>query len=108
MILLKVCFYLITVFSCSNNVDKGNITVIGKAENAKAGATVISKADKKIYYVDGLHYWDEKVIGKIVKVTGKLLMEKEGEQKPGDEVKQQITGTKRMILKPKWELVSGQ
>jgi hypothetical protein len=104
MILLKTCLFLMTLLSCSNNVSSDNVVVIGKAENAKAGATVISKDDKKIYYVDGLDYWSEKVIGKTVKVSGKLLIENKPEQNPNEPISQQITGEKRIILKPKWEL----
>ena len=91
--------------SCSNNVSRDNVVVIGKAENVKAGASVISKDDNKRYHLDGLSSWSEKVIGKTVKVTGKLLIENEPAQKPNEPISQQITGEKRIILKPKWELV---
>lgn len=104
MILLKTCLFLIALFSCTNHVSGDNIEIIGKAEDAKAGAIVISKHDNKKYYLDGL-IWSEKVRGKTVKASGKLLIENQEKQNPNEELKQQITGEKRIILKPKWELV---
>ena len=64
-----------TLLSCEN-MNQKDIVVIGQAENAKAGASVISRDDKKSYYVDGLDFWDERIAGKVVKVSGKLLVEK--------------------------------
>ena len=93
-----------TLLSCGN-VNKDDIEVIGQAQNTKAGATVVSREDKKIYYVDGLDSWNDKIIGKIVKVSGKLLVEKKNPPRQEEEIKQQIVGIKRIILKPKWELV---
>jgi hypothetical protein len=81
------------------------ITIIGNAENEKAGAAVISKDDGKRYHVDGLASWDEKIVGKPVKVTGKLLVENYEPPKPDEEERQQIIGIKRIILEPAWELI---
>lgn len=81
------------------------ITVIGTAQNAKAGAVVIAKGDKKMYYVDGLAAWQQGITGKPVKVTGELLVENIPPQQPGSPVRQQITGIKRTILHPKWEFL---
>jgi hypothetical protein len=105
MILLKTYLILMAFLSCSNSVISDNVIIIGKAENAKAGALVISKHDNKMYYLDGLTHWTEKVRGKTVKVSGKLLIENKQEQNPNEAISQQITGEKRIILKPKWELV---
>ena len=93
-----------TLLSCES-VIKDDIVVIGPAQNAKAGATVVSSEDKKNYYVDGLDSWNDKIIGKAVKVSGKLLVEKKEPSSQVEEVRQQIVGIKRVILKPKWELV---
>jgi hypothetical protein len=82
------------------------ITITGNAENAKAGAIVISRDDGKMYYVDGLAFWDQKMVGKPVKVTGKLLVENLEPPKPDEEERQQITGIKRTILKPTWEFIT--
>jgi hypothetical protein len=105
MILLKTYLFVMAFLSCSNDVSSDNVVVIGKAENAKAGAMVISKDDNKMYYLDGLIYWSEKVRGKTVKVSGKLLIENKPEQNPNEPISQQITGEKRIILKPRWELI---
>jgi hypothetical protein len=104
MAILKLYFYFMAFLTCGNMI-KDDIIVVGKAENAKAGAIVISKDDQKMYYVDGLDFWDKKIIGKMVKVKGKLLIENKNAQKEDEEISQQITGIKRIILKPKWELI---
>jgi hypothetical protein len=82
------------------------ITITGIAENAKAGAIVISKDDGNMYYIDGLAFWDKKIVGKRVKVSGKLLVENLTPPKQDEEERQQITGIKRTILKSTWELIS--
>ncbi len=81
------------------------VTIIGNAEDEKAGAVVISKDDGKKYHVAGLASWDRKVVGKPVKVTGKLLVENLPPPKPDEEERQQIIGIKRIILDPTWELI---
>lgn len=84
---------------CNNTNDT---TVIGKAENAKAGAIVTSN---NIYYLDKIDFWEDNMVGKTVKVTGKLMIEERKPVQPGEDVPQQIVGVKRILLKPKWELV---
>ena len=91
--------------SCSNDNSPDSIVVIGEAGNAKAGALVISKDDNKMYYLDRVTHWTEKVRGKTVKVTGKLLIENTPAQDPNEPIRQQFTGERRIILKPKWELI---
>jgi hypothetical protein len=51
------------------------ITVIGIAEDDKASATVVNK-EGQYYVLKGIYRWDEKFIGKLVKVTGKLFIAK--------------------------------
>jgi hypothetical protein len=91
-----------TFLSCKN-VDENKMVVIGRAENEKAGATVMSDSDKKRYYVDGIHSWDEGTVGKMVKVTGELVV-MENYPKHQEEEVQEMIGIKRIIKKPKWEL----
>jgi hypothetical protein len=79
---------LITFLSCSN-IGKKDIIVVGQAFDAKAG----------------LASWNDSIYGKVVRVKGKLLIEKFEPQKEGEPEKQQIVGIKMTILKPKWELV---
>jgi hypothetical protein len=90
------------LLSCGH-INKDEITVIGKAENAKAGASIISRDDKKLYYIDGIDFWDEKTVGKMIRVSGKLRTEKTEEQNSEEDIKQQIVGIKRIIEKPHWE-----
>lgn len=82
-----------------------DITIVGRAENAKAGAVVVSSDEKLSCYVDGFDYWDEIVIGMMVKVSGKLFLEKKELKRLGDIPAQQIVGEKRIIQRPKWEMV---
>lgn len=98
-------YFLVMTLLGYGNVNEKDIVVIGHTANAKQGAIVISEKDKKGYYLEGMHYWEERLIGKKVKVTGKLLVEKFDPPKPGEPEKQQMVGEKRTILKPKWELV---
>lgn len=53
----------------------GRITVIGIAEDDKASATVVNKEGQH-YVLKGIYRWDEKLIGKLVKVTGRLFIAK--------------------------------
>jgi hypothetical protein len=98
-------YFLVITFLGGKNLPEKEIVVIGNAENAKAGAVVVSVQDKKMYYVGGLSSWEEGVVGKKVKVTGKLKVEKFDPPKPGEEEKQRIVGEVRTLLKVKWELV---
>lgn len=55
-----------SLYSCENS--KSNLTVQGKALNAKAGAVV--ETEIGIYYISGLNEWPEEFYGKQVEVTG--------------------------------------
>jgi hypothetical protein len=94
------------LISCKDT-SKNDILIIGRAAQEKDGAVVISNKDKKQYYLDGIDWWDDSTFGKVIKVSGKLLIEevKEVPRKPGLPVPQQAPGIKRTILKPKWKLV---
>ncbi len=104
MQLIKICFYFLAMFN-SNCSSSENLTIIGTAENAKAGATVINNKDHLRYYVGDLSHWDEKIIGKIVRVSGKLKVENTKPQDDTEELKQQLVGIKRTITDPHWTLV---
>ncbi len=93
-----------TLLGCGNTHEK-DITVIGKAENAKEGALVITK-DDKVYFIDSLAFWDEKTLYKTVKVSGRLFVEHHKAAKKGEPVAQRLEGTRYIIQKPKWEVVN--
>jgi hypothetical protein len=107
MIILKFYFSFMTLLVNCKDTSKNDILIVGRAENDKEGAWVISSYDKKGYLVDGIYAWDEKTNGKIVKVWGKLLIEelKEIPRKQGLPIPQQMIGIKRTILKARWKLV---
>jgi hypothetical protein len=104
MLILKISFYLITLLSYGT-ADKKDIIIIGKAENAKAGAMVVSKSDNKGYYIAGIASWDERIVGKTIKVQGKLFIEEFKKQPEGEPITQHMVGIKRTLLRPKWDLV---
>lgn len=93
----------ILTLSCSF-VQKKEIMIIGIANNAKAGAVVVADDDKKIYYLDGVDFWDKTYYGKKVKVTGELIVENNKPSGDQKELKQEIIGIKRIIKKPRWIL----
>lgn len=100
---------------CCNDTSNKDIVIVGWAYNEKDGAWVLSKDDEKNYILDGIDSWDEKIVDKEVKVWGRLLIEKvkktpQGNSRPPEippnPIPQQREDTiKRIILKPKWELI---
>ena len=107
MMYIRLYLYFLTFLGFEqgdkgNKVDKDDIVVIGIARARKAGAAVQSIKDKRVYFVDGLDYWEDDVVGKTVKVSGKLVVEHYEQSK---EIIQQIVGTVYIIKKPKWEIV---
>ncbi len=104
MSILHLCFLVMTLLG-GRELPEKDMVVIGFAENAKAGAVVLSAQDKKMYYVGGVSSWEEGMVGKKVKVTGRLKVEKFDAPKPGEEEKQRIVGEVRTLVKAKWELV---
>ena len=90
----------------SHGSDFNNrIAIIGKAKNVKAAALIISNNDRKEYELDGIVSWDEKILGKTIKVSGKLFIKTTEAQKPGEPIRQQKLGITRIILHPKWEFI---
>jgi hypothetical protein len=113
MIIAKLYFCFMPLLLNCNDTSKNNIVVIGEAYDSKDGIWILSK-DGKNYFLDGIGSRDEKIIGKKVKVWGRLLIEKLEEKPrippapgiPPPPIPQQIEGTvKRTILNAKWKLL---
>jgi hypothetical protein len=102
--MLKISLYVLLVFALCGRNESKSIVVIGIAENLKAGAAVISESDDKMYYVDGVDSWGDEILGKRIKVKGKLRVKEMPPPEKG-ELKQSIVGTVRMIKKPKWKIL---
>lgn len=83
--------------------QKGEITVIGKAKDAKAGAIIITDQDS-VYYVGGLRRWQDKYLDKKIKVKGKLVVENCGNEMDSTRWTQTIIGDKYIIKKAEIEL----
>ena len=107
MMLINICFCIMTFFN-NTTPDQADIIIAGKAENLALGACVISKATGIGYFVEGLREWDEKTLGKYVKVSGKLKVERivERQHEPGRVLYQRISSpVMRTIQRPKWKLL---
>jgi len=85
------------------NVYQDDTTaVIGKALNLKEGAIIVTKENKR-FYIDGLDYWGKKYIGKIVQVTGVIII-RETKVDTNEPPSQNSSGIKKIITKAKFNL----
>ncbi len=106
--ILRTCllnlFFLLMLFQ---TYAQRKIMVIGKIANYKSGVSVISDKTGKYYVIKKFEYWDEKMVGKRIKVWGKLKLEKPPTipHKPRTPIPQQFYGTRRIILNAKWKLL---
>lgn len=101
MLNIKIFFiYMLLSISVDNNQSR-KITVIGKAYDAKRSA-VIRTSTGRIYYLDELSSWENKYIGKKVRVTGLLTIE----YNKRDNRIQQVEGKVYIIKKAKWILIN--
>jgi hypothetical protein len=107
MILSKCLLSLIFLISLSHTSAQRNIVVIGKIANYKSGVSVISDKTGKYYVIKKFEYWDEEMVGKRIKVWGKLKLERPPitPYKPGLPIPQNFYGIRRLILNPKWKLL---
>jgi hypothetical protein len=108
-IFLHMGVFMVLTTSVNEGCGK-KITVEGKAIEDKEGALVLVEESGKnfkkgMYFIDGLLEWSDKVYGKKVRATGRLILEKHEEVK-GDSVWiQHLVGTKATLKKAKWVLV---
>lgn len=112
---LKICLIqvLAILFSfdlskCNDNSPK-RITVTGRAIQLKHDAAIRTD-DSLIYYLNGIDDWEDKFIGKRVRVTGKLVVKNYDTLIMNSNPKitaipQQRRGVWKIIEKPKWKLV---
>ena len=107
MVYLKFYLILTAFFIWHKYEKKYDIVVVGTAVNRKEGASVISRSNKKYYFLDGIDSWDQKTKGNMIKVSGTLLIEeiKKLPQEPGYPIPQQMVGIKRTIINAKWKLI---
>lgn len=101
--------FLAVSLGCKNTSENrkevyDKITVIGLAENAKAGAIVITK-DSLIYYVDRLTEWPTEFYSRQVKVVGYFTIKEGVRPKEGEDTPQQIEGKKKIVKDAVWEIL---
>lgn len=103
----------IVIFSSCNSENKQDtmkekqISVSGIAQNGKGGALIIT-GNGETYYISGLDYWEDTIIGKEVEVKGFIQSEnfKEEDLKDKDGAwTQGMVGEKLSILKPEWKVI---
>lgn len=106
-IAMSLCISYLSVAQQSNMKNKP-ITIIGKAENGKGGALVLTQ-DGTVYYLEGIHSWDVSMEHVEIEVAGTLYVERlsekdlknnEGERKQGS------MGIKNTILKPTYKRIA--
>lgn len=94
----NLLFLLLLLVSCKSYENQnGSITVTGIAQDAKAGAILVTD-DGAHYYIDGTDHWDKQLLGKRLTVTGELV-EVTHEPQKGPEYRQGIVGTQKIIKK---------
>jgi RNase P/RNase MRP subunit p29 len=77
--------------------------ITGTAKDAKAGAVVVT-TDNAVYYLDRLEAWSSDVVGKQVRVTGKVVVKKP-EKRKENEIRAEITTPINLIRRYKVERV---
>jgi hypothetical protein len=97
-------FFLLMIFQTS---AQRKIVVFGKIANYKSGVSVISEKTGKYYVIKKFEYWDEEMVGKRIKVWGKLKLERPpiAPHKPRLPIPQNFYGIRRLILNAKWKLL---
>ena len=102
---IRICLIstMFIFFTAVSNKHEGNfnqkrITVIGKAVVMKHYAAVRTD-DSVFYFLEGKDDWDDKHLGKRVKVSGRLYI------KVITAIPQQRYGAWKMLKKPRWSLV---
>jgi hypothetical protein len=107
-VFLLLSFITADFNKCNNHPNQKNISVVGIAKVIKHAAFV-ETADNSSYFLDELDDWDDKYLGKKVKVKGRLVYRKEDES---PQVSDSITalpqrryGTWKVIMNPKVKLV---
>ncbi len=80
-------------------------TIVGKAENARAGAVVLNDKGAPTY-VEGLEEWDASLYGKRVRVTGKLVIKPLGPptRNAAGDIQAGMDGKSEVLEDATWEL----
>ena len=88
-------------------METSEIKVTGIAKNGKAGAILLTSEDE-VYYIEGVHSWEEAIYNKKIEVTGKIqqeTFEEEALKNEKGEYSQGMMGEKKTILSPTWKLI---
>ena len=94
---------LLLVFN-SKMLHSQDTVILGKAQNAKYGAIVVS-SNNDVYYIDKLASWSSGMYEKNVKVTGRFVVKKI--KRKTNIISGGITGPEiKIIKKPKIQVLS--
>ena len=101
------CLYLIAFVIGLTPLQKSKIiTFTGITGNAFRGAVVEDDSSKRMYYLDGISEWPEKVLGKRVQVTGQLVITDTRKDTARKIPVQEIIGLIYRIKHPRWKLIN--
>lgn len=89
---------------------KKNFVVVGKAGNLDdkpGGAYITTVIDSNFYFIQGLSSWDEKTLGKLVRVNGILAVKEYRVDTLSTFyiVRQSVTGVVNFIHNANWEVL---
>ena len=83
------------------------VIIIGVAHKGKGGAILLTEKNE-LYYMDEIDSWEENVVGKKVRVTGRLTIKTIKENNLKNKYggwKQGIEGDKKIIQITNWEII---
>ncbi len=72
---ILLIFFSVDLNKCGNTPNKPRVIVIGIATPMKHNACIMTDQNVR-YYLDGIDDWDDEIIGKKVKVTGRLVIKR--------------------------------
>jgi len=102
---LFICTFIsLIILGCGSSKYK-NIEIIGCAIEGKSSVGIVSEIDGKIYYLEGIRFWEDEIRYRKILVKGNLKTEYLEQKFVGDSIPvQQLVGNKFTILNAKWKL----
>ena len=100
-----VLFLLSMSIGCGSMKTPRKIEVVGVAYTSKVGAMIWDERKERSYFIDSLRRWPDSIEEKRLKVTGTLVIEKEGRRfgdKDSTIAISRVIGGKRLIKNANW------
>ncbi len=106
--IFKITLFILLLSTSLFAQKMGKITITGIAENSKAGAIIITN-DNKVFFLEGISSWNDKILKKYVEADGVLIIEYHDKNllvNEKGEYSQGLSGEVKKISKPVWKLVN--